>query len=63
MINSGQMERAEALRQEEQLANTCTDGLRELLEHEVGLQKTEVARIMGLQPERSVALQQHRGES
>ncbi len=47
MINSGQMSRTEALQQEEQIALTCHGELHKLLEHEVGLRKTEAAKVLG----------------
>jgi hypothetical protein len=46
MINSGQMTREEALRQEEEMAARYEEGIRELLEDEIGLPKKEVARIL-----------------
>jgi tRNA(Ile)-lysidine synthase TilS/MesJ len=46
MINSGQMTREEALRQEEEMAARYEEGIRELLEDEIGLPKKEVASIL-----------------
>lgn len=46
MINSGQMSRKEALQQEEHIAVACDDGLPDLLEREIGLRRTEAARVL-----------------
>ena len=45
MINSGQMDREEALKQEEEMAATFTENIRELLEGKIGLSKKLVAKI------------------
>lgn len=45
MINSGQMTREEALKQEEEMAASFTEDIRELLEDKIGLSKKEVAKI------------------
>jgi len=46
MINSGQMTRAEALRQEEEMAATIRENIRELLEHKVCLSNKEATKIL-----------------
>jgi len=45
MINSGKMDRKDALRQEEQMLATCTRGIKELLRNEIGLTEKETAAI------------------
>jgi N-acetyl sugar amidotransferase len=46
MINSGQMDRTEALKQEEEMAATFTENMPELLISKIGLSEKEVARIL-----------------
>jgi len=45
MINSGKMDRQDALRQEEQMLATYTRGVKELLRNEIGLTEKETAAI------------------
>ncbi len=45
MINGGQMDRQEALSQEEKMLATHADGIRELLRNEIGLSEEEVSVI------------------
>ena len=51
MINSEQMNRAEALKQEEEMATTFAENIRELQENKIGLSKKEVAKIESFQAE------------
>ncbi|MFA6635860.1 MAG: hypothetical protein WCV56_01935 [Candidatus Omnitrophota bacterium] len=48
MINSGQMDRRDALRQEKKMLATHFDGIEELLRDEIGLSNKEVATILHL---------------
>lgn len=45
MINSGQMERGEALKQEEEMVLTLPENIRELLEDKIGLSRKEADKI------------------
>jgi hypothetical protein len=46
MINSGQMDREEALKQEEEMAASFTEGIPELLQGRIGLSKKEATKIL-----------------
>jgi tRNA(Ile)-lysidine synthase TilS/MesJ len=48
MINSGQMKREEALKQEEEMISTLSENIRELLEGKIGLSRKEADRILSL---------------
>lgn len=52
MINAGQMDRSEALAQEEAMAARCMDPLPELLKNEVGLSRRQAERVLSLAPAR-----------
>lgn len=49
MINSGQMERQEALRQEEEIVESVMKNIRRLLEDRIGFSKREVIQILSTQ--------------
>jgi tRNA(Ile)-lysidine synthase TilS/MesJ len=49
MINSGQMDRHEALKQEEEMAMSFDENIKELLEHKIGLSKKEASEIMSFE--------------
>lgn len=49
MINSGQMDRDEALKQEEQMAATFSENIEELLGNKIGLSRKEITRILSSQ--------------
>jgi tRNA(Ile)-lysidine synthase TilS/MesJ len=49
MINSGQMDREEALKQEEELATISYESIRDLLEDRIGLSKKEASKILSFQ--------------
>ena len=51
MINSGQMDREESLKQEEEMAASFTEGIQELLEEKIGLSKKEANKILSFQRE------------
>jgi hypothetical protein len=46
MINSGQMEREEALKQEEYMLASYSKGLKEILEEHIGLSEEHANRIL-----------------
>jgi len=48
MINSGQMDREEALKQEEEITANITKNIPELLEDKIGLSRNEATKIFGI---------------
>ena len=49
MINMGQIDRKEALRQDEEMSLTIEEKVRELLKNKIGLSKKEVSKILSFQ--------------
>jgi hypothetical protein len=48
MVNAGEIEREEALRQEEEMQRTYMDGIPALLEKKIGLTQKEAMRFLSL---------------